>query len=395
MATSSYKPFATLVAGGTVESVELQVYARSVKDISSALDEMKKFIRNNIKSKTKEHKNLVDVVLEHWDEIKQLAIDNRLRITCVNTTTVSIEGMFSKVVEANDKLTELVGRYTDKERTLNQLSYVTQNVQWYCYNDSSGKQVAYDAQLNGTIEVARMNGETVVEIFENDGQQYDIDFTRMVARNKKSGQTKRLTRKLIGSATCLGISIKLAIDNRHKNYNTATTQNLHNTINDVAQPCRSKTEIDCYKHVHFCVRKSKNIFNQIVLQDINSLMLIILRLRAFILGPESSLPINWTSQPDHQVFQLVKLRSSSQEYREVLNHFVARGGNASQLYMVERIQNPQLYLRYLAFKNSLRGRVNEMRLFHGTDAANIDSINANNFNRNFAGVNGKGIFKCR
>ena len=165
MATSSYKPFASLVAGGTVESVELQVYA---------LDEMKKFIRNNIKSKTKEHKNLVDVVLEHWDEIKQLAIDNRLRITCVNTTAVSIEGMFSKVVEANDKLTELVSRYTDKERTLNQLSYVTQNVQWYCYNDSSGKQVAYDAQLNGTIEVARMNGETVVEIFENDGQQYDI-----------------------------------------------------------------------------------------------------------------------------------------------------------------------------------------------------------------------------
>ena len=231
MATSSYKP---LVAGGTVESVELQVYARSVKDISSALDEMKKFIRNNIKSKTKEHKNLVDVVLEHWDEIKQLAIDNRLRITCVNTTTVSIEGMFSKVVEANDKLTELVSRYTDKERTLNQLSYVTQNVQWYCYNDSSGKQVAYDAQLNGTIEVARMNGETVVEMFENDGQQYDIDFTRMVARNKKSGQTKRLTRKLIGSTSCRGISIKLAIDNRHKNYNTATKQNLHNTINDVA-----------------------------------------------------------------------------------------------------------------------------------------------------------------
>ena len=112
---------------------------------------------------------------------------------------------------------------------------------------------------------------------------------------------------------------------------------------------------------------------------------------SFILAPESSLPTNWTSQPDHKVFHLVKLDSSSQEYLEVLNHFVARGGNASQLYMVERIQNPQLYLRYLAFKNSMRGQVNEMRLFHGTDAANIDSINAKNFNRSFAGVNGKGI----
>ena len=32
------------------------------------------------------------------------------------------------------------------------------------------------------------------------------------------------------------------------------------------------------------------------------------------------------------------------------------------------------------------------RLFHGTDAANIDSINAHNFSRSFAGVNGKGYF---
>ena len=74
---------------------------------------------------------------------------------------------------------------------------------------------------------------------------------------------------------------------------------------------------------------------------------------------------------------------------EVQNHFVGRGGNASQLYKVERIQNPQLYSRYLAFKKSMRGQVNEMRLFHGTDAANVDSINAQNFSRSFAGVNGK------
>lgn len=208
----SDKPFVPLVVGGTMENVKVQVYARTVKDISSAFDEMVKFIQNNIKSKRKEHKNLVDVMLEYWDEMKRLAKDNGLRITCVNATTVSIEGIFSKVVEANDKLTELVNRYTDKERMLNQLSYIAQNVQWYYYDDFSGKQVAYDAQLNGTIEAARMNGETVVEIFENDGQQYDVDFTQMVARNKKSGQTKRLTRKLIGSATSPGISIKLTID---------------------------------------------------------------------------------------------------------------------------------------------------------------------------------------
>ena len=212
--TPSEKPFVPLVAGGSVERVELQVYARSVKDISSAVDKMKKFIQNNIKLKRKEHKKLIYVVLEHWDEITRLANDYGLTITCENTTTVSIEGLFSKVVEAHDKLTELVSQYTDKERMLNQLSYIAQNVQWYYYNDFSGKQVAYDAQLNGTIEVASMNGETVVEIFENDGQQYDVEFTQMVARNNKNGRTKMLTRKLIGPPTGPGKLNKLIYCNQ-------------------------------------------------------------------------------------------------------------------------------------------------------------------------------------
>ena len=109
----------------------------------------------------------------------------------------------------------------------------------------------------------------------------------------------------------------------------------------------------------------------------------------FILGLE--LPSNWTHQPVNQVVELVRLTPSSPEYSEVRSHFVAGGGRAVQLYSVERIQNPQLYSMYLAFKKSMamRGQVNEMRLFHGTDAANINSINTNNFSRSFAGANGK------
>lgn len=103
----------------------------------------------------------------------------------------------------------------------------------------------------------------------------------------------------------------------------------------------------------------------------------------------SALPSNWTNQSANQVVQLVRLAPSSPEYLEVLNHFVSRGGRQDQLYQVERIQNPQLYSVYMTFKKSMRGQINEMRLFHGTDAANVDSINAHNFSRSFAGVNGK------
>lgn len=212
MATRSYKAsyaFVPLVTGISVDCVKLEVYARSSQDISLAFDEIEKFVQNHITSKKIKHEKLFDVVLKHWDELKRLAKDNGLRLTCVDATTVSIEGMLSKVVEAKNKLTELVSRYTNEERMSNQLSYISQNVQWY-YCDLSSREVAYSAQINGTIEVARMNGEAVVEIIEPDGQQYVVYFTQMVARNTRSGQTKKLTRKLIGLVTSLGICISQA-----------------------------------------------------------------------------------------------------------------------------------------------------------------------------------------
>ena len=39
-------------------------------------------------------------------------------------------------------------------------------------------------------------------------------------------------------------------------------------------------------------------------------------------------------------------------------------------------------------KQSMNSEENEMQLFHGTKPCNTQYINANNFNRGFAGING-------
>ena len=220
--SQSTNAFVPLVVGSTTETVKLQVFARSSTDISSAFDEIEKFIQNHLTSKTLNHEKHYVVVLKHWDELKLLTKDHDLRITCVDPTTVLMEGVLSKVVEAKDKLTELVNQYTSEERKSNQLSYISQNVQWY-YCDQKSREVPYNAQLNGTIELARMNGEATVEIIEPDGQKCVVDFSEMVAKNTlpesylstfaasffpvRSGRTKKLSRKLIGSAASPGIDV--------------------------------------------------------------------------------------------------------------------------------------------------------------------------------------------
>ena len=106
-----------------------------------------------------------------------------------------------------------------------------------------------------------------------------------------------------------------------------------------------------------------------------------------------SLPSNWDPQPHGQVVHLVTLAKSSPEYQEVLGHFNLKGGRRVLVSNIQRIQSPRLYMSFLAAKKSMNGADNEMRLFHGTSASNTESINANNFSRSFAGVNGKILFR--
>ena len=181
------------------------IYARSGATISSIFDEIDRFIGSHITSKKVEHEKLFDVVLKHWDELERLA--KEIQITCINETTVLMKGLLSKVLEAKEKLTALINQYTDEERRSHQLSYIAQNVKWY-YTDLTNGEIPYSAELNGTIELAHMDRKAVVEIMESDGQKYDVDFSQMISINQNNGQTRKLSRMLIGSQTGLYTSSK-------------------------------------------------------------------------------------------------------------------------------------------------------------------------------------------
>lgn len=87
---------------------------------------------------------------------------------------------------------------------------------------------------------------------------------------------------------------------------------------------------------------------------------------------------------------LVNLPLSSHEYKKIFKLF-NNGNSACEVTKIERIQNPGLYRAYIVKKQSMAGKVNEKRLFHGTNITNIDVINTNNFSRSFVGENGKFI----
>ncbi|CAB4022007.1 poly [ADP-ribose] polymerase 14-like [Paramuricea clavata] len=99
------------------------------------------------------------------------------------------------------------------------------------------------------------------------------------------------------------------------------------------------------------------------------------------------LPIYWEPQPKDENVHLVALPTSSNEYQKIIDLF----GPANDLIIVEkiqRIQNPRLCKMYLCKKESMGMEANEKQLFHGTKSENISSINTNNFNRRFSGING-------
>ena len=97
-------------------------------------------------------------------------------------------------------------------------------------------------------------------------------------------------------------------------------------------------------------------------------------------------------------FIVITLDKDSEEYNDVYKRFHATVAGVT-ITKIERIQNPLLYQTYMVRKQKMHKDISgdsERRLFHGTSAKNVPSINTNGFNRSLCGVNGKFITSdCR
>lgn len=112
-------------------------------------------------------------------------------------------------------------------------------------------------------------------------------------------------------------------------------------------------------------------------------------------------PSNWDAMDESETLKKVKLKSSSAEYKTVIQEFCNTGGQGYTIVKVERIQNKTLYQQYLAKKKQMEdtnpaGTKNERMLWHGTDQKAEDSITRLGFNRSFCGKNatrfGEGVY---
>ncbi|XP_045575841.1 protein mono-ADP-ribosyltransferase PARP14 isoform X1 [Salmo salar] len=102
-----------------------------------------------------------------------------------------------------------------------------------------------------------------------------------------------------------------------------------------------------------------------------------------------SLPQYWDAMPDNSSCQSFPIQPGTSEHDEVLGLFQATCQNT--VLKIERIQNPSLWKNLQIKKQEMdsknRHQNNEKRLFHGTCPQIIDKINANGFNRSYAGKN--------
>ena len=100
--------------------MKIEIFANTTRSINSSLVEVENFIESNITTKTFRHETFLDVVLQHWDELRQMAHDKGLGITCESASTVKVEGMSDKVDELKGKLTEFVSRLEEAKRKASQ-----------------------------------------------------------------------------------------------------------------------------------------------------------------------------------------------------------------------------------------------------------------------------------
>ena len=111
-------------------------------------------------------------------------------------------------------------------------------------------------------------------------------------------------------------------------------------------------------------------------------------------------PSHWDSQPigtngKQKICHVVTLASHSEEYNNALKTFqITLPPSECEIIAVKRIQNPQLYRRYITMKSDMKENCPEdceleRELFHGTTEDTCDKINHQGFNKIFAGKNGE------
>ncbi|XP_069681554.1 protein mono-ADP-ribosyltransferase PARP11-like [Periplaneta americana] len=99
---------------------------------------------------------------------------------------------------------------------------------------------------------------------------------------------------------------------------------------------------------------------------------------------QQPLAYNWSPMTTHSSFTKVTVQNNTQEYNEVVRLFKTTTQKRFKVTQIERIQNPYLLGCYLLKKSEMESQqiysVEEMRLFHGTNKSNVQSICENNFN---------------
>ena len=193
--------FISYLFGCGKESITVQVCGRSYEHISSAFEEIEKFIEDKIITKKIKQEKLYDVILKYYEKMKKIVVDNHIRMECENESTLSLTGLRIKVIETSTLIKDFINQFFEEEKRLNQVNYISENVQW-CYHDVYNNLITYDTKLNAMIEIARMDGKSTVEITERNGH-FIIDFSKMQATNKINGETMKLKRKLLGATSGL------------------------------------------------------------------------------------------------------------------------------------------------------------------------------------------------
>ncbi|XP_065919137.1 prominin-1-A-like isoform X2 [Dysidea avara] len=123
--------------------------------------------------------------------------------------------------------------------------------------------------------------------------------------------------------------------------------------------------------------------------------------------PPALRPPHWDPQPvgtngRPNICHVVTLASNSEEYNNALKTFhITLPPSLCEIIAVKRIQNPQLYRKYLTMKADMKENCPEdcqleRELFHGTTKNACNDINHQGFNKIFAGKNatrfGKGVY---
>lgn len=188
------------------KKIWLEVVAGCKRDLEEALKAVNDLLKENSKQKRIDHKAIGSLDQKHMHRLHALELRYNVEITVEEEVErIVIDGQSDDILQVIDEIHQILHEVEKDEYERSHAQALSKHIQWRYKDPDNGRFEDYEDYLNAKIESAfQHKGKKAVVVVQDEMMnKYEIDFSAMTEKEKKTGAVTDVRRIDLSKGTRL------------------------------------------------------------------------------------------------------------------------------------------------------------------------------------------------